>query len=98
LTGQPLRAARLIGIGQIVILILGPTQSSGSDHDSRLDLAAESVGLSRVHLLTDPVPMLDAGQCDLDAVRDPFVAAPFGNDNPLLPETLGRLTQPFQSE
>lgn len=97
-SGQPLPAAQSIGLGKIVVLVLESTESSGADHEGRLDLAATAVGLTRIHPLPSTVPHSEAREYDLHAVRDLFVTAPFGNEFSLLPEPLRWLLQAFHAK
>lgn len=94
--GQALQAAQSIGLGKLVVLVLPPTQSSGREHEARLDAAATTVGLTRIHPPPGhPTPGLDAHEFDLDAVRNLFVFPPFGEDTTLLPDHFRRLFDTF---
>lgn len=88
---QSVQAAQSIGIGKTTVLILGRTESSGADHNARLDAAAATVGLSRIHPLSDPIPTLTPQHPNLRAIGDLFALLPFGDDRSLLPPSLRAL-------
>lgn len=94
-TGQALQAAQSIGIGKVVLLVLAPTRSSGKDHEVRLDAAAATVGLDRIHPLPTPIPTLAPRAFDLDGVNDLFISVPFAGDLTLLPAPLRQLLEAF---
>lgn len=96
--GQSLQAAQSIGLGKAVLLVLGPTLSSGPGHEARLDEAAGAVALTRIHPLPPKVPELGPREYDLAAVRDLFMSLPFGDDFSLLPGPLRRLMEPLHRE
>jgi hypothetical protein len=97
-TGQPLQAAQSIGLGKVVLLVLGPTLPSGPDHEARLDEAAGTVGLSRIHPLPETVPKLEPREYDMEAVGDVFASVPFGDDFSLLPAALRGLMEALHAQ
>ena len=53
-----MKVAESVGLGEFALLTLGRTRSSGPDHNYRLDAAAATVGLERIHPLPSPLPQL----------------------------------------
>lgn len=90
-SGQSIQAAQSIGLGKVVLLVLGPTISSGANHAGRLDEAASTVGLGRIHPLSDVVPVFEPSEYNLDSVSHVFVRVLFGDDPSLLPEVFHKL-------
>jgi hypothetical protein len=84
----PITATEAIGIGKIAMLVLSRTYNSGSGHNDRLDMAAATVGLERIHPLPNPGPILDPKRIDIRAVADVFLPPGHGHDMSLLPPTL----------
>lgn len=89
-TGQSLQAAQSIGLGHFVLLVVAPTYSSGDNHAQRLDAAAASIELIRIHPPPNPIPSLAPVEIDVGAARNLFVTNPSGSDWSLLPPRLRR--------
>jgi hypothetical protein len=81
----PIKASESIGIGKIALLVLSRTYTSGPNHNERLDAAAASVGLDRIHPLPNPVPDLTPKAMDMGAVSRVFAPPGHGGDVSLLP-------------
>ncbi len=87
----PIGAAESIGLGRVALLVLGPTHSSGPDHNTRLDQVAARAGLGRIHPLPSPLPTLEPRVIDMREVSQLFTRPPFGADTSLLPSNIRRL-------
>lgn len=81
----PITATEAIGLGKIAILVLARTYSSGKDHDARLDTAAATVGLDRIHPPQEDAPELAPRPVDITAVSQVFMPVMHGTDTSLLP-------------
>lgn len=84
----PITASEAIGLGRIAILVLSRTYSSGTEHNARLDAAAATVGLDRIHPPADAVPALAPRAIDMTAVSQVFMPVPHGSDSSLLPDAV----------
>lgn len=96
----PITVSESIGLGKVAILVLPRSFSSGRDHNARLDEAARSVGLERIHPLGPDLPDLVPRSVDMKAVSELFMPPPFGRDTSLLPGPLRAVAQlltPVQS-
>lgn len=87
-----INAAESIRVGELVLLVLGPTYSSGQDHTERLDAAAVGVGLERIFPPAVTLPALVPAPIDLDDVSRLFTVLPFGGDLSLLPPRMQALS------
>ena len=87
-----------IGLGKIALLVLSRTYSSGVGHNDRLDAAATTVGMERIHPPAATLPILTPRAIDMTAVSQVFMSVPDGQDPSLLPDgvqfTLSMLTPP----
>lgn len=86
-----MNASESVGLGQLALLVVGRTYSSGPGHRDRLDQAAARVGLERILPLGDlcnqpPISMAD--------VSELFTANPLGADLSPMPWHLQVLTSP----
>lgn len=71
-------AAAVLVVGKLVLMVLGPTRSSGSTHDAGLDAAAESIGLTRIWPRTqEPYDSLPTHTVDYKEIRNLFGTFPF---------------------
>ena len=90
-TTGPITASESIGLGNIAILVLSRTYSSGPGHEARMDAAAKTVGLDLIHPLVGQIPELVPRPIDIAAVSRVFVPVLEGTDTSLLPESLRSL-------
>lgn len=89
-------AAKCLGIGQLVVLVLGPTWASGSAHRERLDAVPESFGFVRIHPLPSPIPSLQQLTVDIRFAEKLFTVEPLlATDLTLLPGAVGRFIATF---
>lgn len=79
----PINAAESIGLGKMALLVVGRTHSSGPGHTDRLDLAAASLGLTRVLPLGNPLPAMVPAPVSMTNVSRLFTVVP-GDANPSL--------------
>lgn len=88
-----LQAAEAIGLGTFVLLVVARTHTSGADHTARLDAAAETAGLARIHPLRSPIPDLSSVSATVIGADGLFVREPLlaGANLTLLPENIRRL-------
>lgn len=84
----PITASEAIGLGKIAILVLSRTYSSGRDQNARLDAAAATVGMDRIHPPAVAVPVLVPRVTDMTAVSRVFLPVPHGSDSSLLPDAV----------
>lgn len=91
-----INAAESIRVGELVLLVLGRTYSSGQDHPKRLDAVAAGVGLERIFPPPETLPELMPAPISLDDVSRLFTVLPFGGDHSLLPPRMQALRS-FQS-
>lgn len=84
----PMNASESIGLGEVALLVVGSTYASGPDHLHLLDRAAASVGLDRIHPLSDTLPALTRREISMKNVHGLFTVVPFGADPSLLPPRL----------
>lgn len=87
----PVNATESIRVGSVVLLVVGPTHSSGPDHRQGLDEAAAEVGLERVFPLPEPLPALSPAQINVTWVSRLFTVVPIGADPSLAPAPLRAL-------
>lgn len=92
----PITVTESIGLGKIALLVLSRTYTSGAGHNDRLDAAATTVGMERIHPLAATSPILTPRAIDMTAVSQVFMPVPDGQDPSLLPDgvkfTLSMLT------
>lgn len=86
--GGTLYAAAVLRVGEVIVLVLGPTWKSGPDHRDRIDSIAANVGLTRIHPLPDgSINRLGRHTVAYRALHGLFVATPLDAENyELLPE------------
>lgn len=84
----PMDASESIAVGKLALLVVGRTYPSGADHDERLDRAAASVGLERIHPLGACLPALTPRSVNMRDVARLFTVVPIGADPSLMPITL----------
>ncbi len=82
----PITASESIGLGKIALLVLPRTYPSGFGHDNRLDVAAATVGMERIHPPVNTLPILTPRAIDMMAVSQVFMPVPDGQDASLLPD------------
>jgi hypothetical protein len=92
--GMSLQAATAIGLGTVVLLVLARTHPSGPDHETRVDRAVATIGLTRIHPPTGPVPTLSPTTASVEAAHLLFVKQPLAaTDLTLLPEATRRAVE-----
>ncbi|GAA1078232.1 hypothetical protein NXT08_24180 (plasmid) [Rhodococcus pyridinivorans] len=85
-------AAAVLRVGNLVVMVLGPTWSSGPDHISLIDKAAADIGLTPIWPSTNPEITLTPHTVALKEVWNLFVCTPFTTrNNELLPAALRAL-------
>lgn len=84
----PVNASESIRVGSLVLLVVGPTHSSGPGHRERLDAVAAQVGLERIFPLLDPLPALSPTSINMSRVSRLFTVVPFGAEPSLAPVAL----------
>jgi hypothetical protein len=84
----PVNASESIRVGKLALLVVGRTYPSGLDHNDRIDSAAASVGLERIHPPASTLPPLDPAKINMHDVAKIFTVIPFGADVSLLPEPI----------
>jgi hypothetical protein len=82
----PITVTESIGLGKIALLVLSRTYPSGVGHNDRLDAAATTVGLERIHPPATTLPILTPRAIDMTAVSQVFMPVPDGQDPSLLPD------------
>lgn len=93
-------AAAVLVVGTLVLMVLGPTRSSGRAHDARLDAAAKSIGLASIWPRTQgPHDSLPTHTVKYTEIRNLFVAFPFeANNVELLPPDVQSPLMPAPGE
>ena len=94
----PITASEAIGLGEVAILVLSRTFSSGPNHSVRLDQAASSVGLELIHPLGRDTPKLIPRAVDMKAVSEVFMPPLFGDDTSLLPAAVRGMVELLVSD
>ncbi len=85
-------AAAVLRVGNLVVMVLGPTWSSGPDHISLIDKAAADIGLTPDLAVHQSRNHADAAHRALKEVWNLFVCTPFTTrNNELLPAALRAL-------
>lgn len=84
----PITVSESLGVGKIALLVLPRTYTSGDDHKERLDAAASTVGLTRIHPLPIRTPTLSPADIDMRAVSQVFMPLGHGSDASLAPMAL----------
>ncbi|MDI9917654.1 hypothetical protein [Rhodococcus sp. IEGM 1379] len=74
-------AAAVLRVGNLVVMVLAPTWSSGPGHNTRIDTAATEIGLTRIWPPTDPHIGLTPHTVALKEVWNLFACIPFEADN-----------------
>ena len=85
---QPITVSESLGIGKLALLVLPRTYTSGGGHKERLDAAASTVGLTRIHPFPDSIPNLSPTNIDMRAVSQVFMPLGHGSDASLAPTAL----------
>lgn len=84
----PINASESIRLGRVVLLVLGPTYSSGGDHEERLDKAVARVGLERIFPPGQALPKMEPTPINMTDVSRLFTVIPDGADHSLMPQAL----------
>ncbi|MDX1883879.1 hypothetical protein [Mycolicibacterium sp. 120270] len=82
----PVTVTESIGLGKIALLVLSRTYPSGVGHNDRLDAAATTVGMERIHPPAATLPILAPRAIDMTALSEVFMPVPDGQDWSLLPD------------
>jgi hypothetical protein len=84
--GLPLTACAALQVGAVVLLVLGPTWRSGTNHEAMIDRVASAAGLTCIHPATG-VPKLTQQVVDTNTISTLFTSDPFtpGTQLALLP-------------
>ncbi|MFT9533145.1 hypothetical protein ACM0AX_07780 [Mycobacteroides abscessus subsp. abscessus] len=81
----PATVTESIGLGKIALLVLSRIYTSGVGHNDRLDAAATTVGMERIHPPAAILPALAPRAIDMTAVSQVFMPVLDGQDPSLLP-------------